>query len=207
MPDTEELTPDTATISKKNPYTLWFVVIAFVLPVVGAYTLYFTGYTPSAFTNKGELIQPVIDVEALALVDDSNEALPRDEITQRKWQMIYFAGATCDQDCNDALYKIRQVNTAVGKNAYRLRRLIVHLDKPDAAFIELIASEYPQARQLYADRQSVMTALQAIGPRLDENEIYLMDPLGNIMMRFTDDMPGKWLIHDLNKLFKVSQIG
>ena len=207
MPDTEELTPETARGSKKNPYTLWFVVIAFVLPVVGAYTLYFTGYTPSAFTNKGELIQPVVDVEALALVDESNEALLRDDITQRKWQMIYFAGAACDQACNDALYKIRQVNTAVGKNAYRLRRTIVHLDRPDAAFVELIAAEYPQARQLYADRQAVMTALQAIGPRLDANEIYLMDPLGNIMMRFTDDMPGKWLIHDLNKLFKVSQIG
>ena len=52
-----------------------------------------------------------------------------------------------------------------------------------------------------------MAALQAVGPRPDTNEVYLMDPLGNIMMRFTHDMPGKWLIHDLNKLFKVSQIG
>ena len=207
MSDTEDLTPDKAQVAKKNPYTLWFVVIAFVLPVVGAYTLYFIGYTPSAFSNKGELIQPVIDVEALALVNEASEALQREDITQRKWQMVYFAGADCDEACNEALYKIRQVNKAVGKNAYRLRRLIVHLDKPDAAFVELIGREYPQASRLYADRQTVMAALQAVGPRPDTNEVYLMDPLGNIMMRFTHDMPGKWLIHDLNKLFKVSQIG
>jgi cytochrome oxidase Cu insertion factor (SCO1/SenC/PrrC family) len=207
MPDTENLTSDNARAANRNPYTLWFVVIAFVLPVVGAYTLYFTGYTPSAFTNKGELIQPVVDVGTLALVDDRGEALSREAITQRKWQMIYFAGAACGQDCNDTLYKIRQVNKAVGKNAYRLRRLIVHLDAPDAEFFELISEEYPEARRLYADRQTIMAALQAIGAQPDASDIYLMDPLGNIMMRFTGDMPGKWLIHDLNKLFKVSQIG
>jgi hypothetical protein len=49
--------------------------------------------------------------------------------------------------------------------------------------------------------------LQPISGDADANEVYLMDPIGNIMMRFTEEMPGKWLIHDLNKLFKVSQIG
>lgn len=207
MSDTENPVQADTQATKKNPYTLWFVVIAFVLPVVGAYTLYFTGYAPAGYSNKGELIQPVIDIEALGLVDENNEALARDDATIRKWNMIYFAGSTCDQACNDALFKIRQVNKAVGKNAYRLRRLIVHLDKPDAEFSELIAKEYPDARRLYADRPAIVEALQAVQPQLEQHEIYLMDPIGNIMMRFTADMPGKWLIHDLNKLFKVSQIG
>jgi len=207
MSETENLENNDTQVAKKNPYTLWFVVIAFVLPVVGAYTLYFTGYTPSGYTNKGELIQPVIDIEALALVNENAEAETRDDITIHKWHMVYFAGSSCDQACNDALYKIRQVNKAVGKNAYRLRRLIVHLDEPGNEFAQLIAKEYPDARRLYADRQTILTALQQVQPQLEQNEIYLMDPIGNIMMRFTADMPGKWLIHDLNKLFKVSQIG
>lgn len=207
MSDIETPAQNTAQAAKKNPYTLWFVVIAFVLPVVGAYILYFTGFTPSGFTNKGELIQPVVDVEALGLMDENSEAVARDDGTARKWNMVYFAGASCDQACNDALYKIRQVNKAVGKHAYRLRRLIVHLEAPDAEFVELIESEYPDARRLYADRDAVMTALQPVQPQLEQNEVYLMDPIGNIMMRFGADMPGKWLIHDLHKLFKVSQIG
>lgn len=207
MSETENPAQDAAPATNKNPYTLWFVVIAFVLPVVAAYTLYFSGYTPSGFTNKGELIQPVVDIEALALVNEDNAAQSRDEATSRKWNMIYFAGASCDKGCSDALYKIGQVNKAVGKNAYRLRRLIVHLDQPDAEFTRLIETEYPDARRLYADSETIMTALQQVGPQPDQHEIYLMDPIGNIMMRFTADMPGKWLIHDLNKLFKVSQIG
>lgn len=206
MSETENLAQQ-SQLPKKNPYTLWFVVAAFVLPVIAAYTLFFTGYTPSGFTNKGDLILPVIDIETLALVNEKNEPVTRDDITLRKWNMIYFARAQCDQACNDALFKIKQVNTAVGKNAYRLRRLIIHLEKPDAAFQALIENDYPDARHLYAEQQQVQTAIQSINPEFDPHQIYLMDPIGNIMMRFTHDMPGKWLIHDLNKLFKVSQIG
>ncbi len=206
MSESENLA-DNPQVPKKNPYTLWFVVASFVLPVVAAYALFFSGYTPSAYTNKGELIQPVIDIEALGLVDDNNAVPSRDDLTNHKWQMVYFAGASCDQDCNDALYKIRQVNKAVGKNAYRLRRLIVHLDKPDAAFVDLIEKEFPVARRLYGDTQKIQAAMQSLDPELNADDIYLVDPIGNIMMRFTRDMPGKWIIHDLNKLFKVSQIG
>jgi len=206
MSESENLA-DKPQAPKKNPYTLWFVVASFVLPVVAAYALFFSGYTPSGYTNKGELIQPVIDIEALGLVDENNAAPSRDDLTIHKWQMVYFAGASCDQDCNDALFKIRQVNKAVGKNAYRLRRLIVHLDKPDAAFIELIEKEFPDARRLYGEPQKILAAMQSLDPDLNADDIYLVDPIGNIMMRFTRDMPGKWIIHDLNKLFKVSQIG
>ncbi|MGD2054962.1 MAG: hypothetical protein PVG45_12755 [Gammaproteobacteria bacterium] len=206
MSESENLA-DKPQVPKKNPYTLWFVVASFVLPVVAAYALFFSGYTPPAYTNKGELIQPVIDIEALGLVDDNNAVPSRDDLTIHKWQMVYFAGASCDQECNDALYKIRQVNTAVGKNAYRLRRLIVHLDKPDAAFLDLIEKEFPDARRLYGEPQKILAAMQTLDPELNADDIYLVDPIGNIMMRFTRDMPGKWIIHDLNKLFKVSQIG
>jgi cytochrome oxidase Cu insertion factor (SCO1/SenC/PrrC family) len=206
MSETENLAQP-SQLPKKNPYTLWFVVAAFVLPVVAAYVLFFSGFTPSGFTNKGELIQPVIDIDAFKLVDQNDAPVTRDDSTINKWNLIYLAGAQCDQACNDTLYKIRQVNKAVGKNAYRLRRLIVHLQPPDEAFQQLIESDYPEARRLYGDRRQIQNVMQPVTSSLDANEVYLMDPLGNIMMRFTPDMPGKWLIHDLNKLFKVSQIG
>ena len=192
---------------KRNPYTPWFVVIAFVAPVVAAYGLFFLGISPPGFSNKGELLDPIIDVESFALTDDANQPMSREDITVHKWHMIMFAGASCDQACSEMLYNLRQINVAAGKNAYRLRRLVVHLDPPDEEFQQLIAQEYPDARQAYANSSTIEAALQGVGPAFKSNEVYIMDPLGNIMLRFTRDQSYKDLLHDLNKMFKVSQIG
>jgi cytochrome oxidase Cu insertion factor (SCO1/SenC/PrrC family) len=192
---------------KRNPYTPWFVVFSFVAPVVAAYALFFLGITPPAYSNKGELLDPIVDVESFDLTDDNEKRLSRDEITGHKWHMIYFAAASCDDACNRILYNMRQINIAVGKNANRLQRLIVHLDEPDEEFQALIAKEYPEAKHANANAETIETALQDVGPRFRSNEVYIMDPLGNIMLRFTQDQSYKDLLHDLNKLFKVSQIG
>ena len=192
---------------KRNPYTPWFVVISFVAPVVAAYALFFLGITPPAFSNKGELLSPVIDVESFALTDDDNQSMSRDEITNHKWHMVYFAGASCDDACNQALYNMRQINIAVGKNANRLRHMVVHLEKPGEEFQVLITKEYPDAKHANANAATIATALQQVGAEFRSNEVYIMDPLGNVMLRFTQDQPYKDLLHDLNKLFKVSQIG
>ncbi len=192
---------------KRNPYTPWFVVFAFVAPVIAAYALFFLGITPPAYSNRGELLDPIVDIESFVLTDDSGMHISRDEITMHKWHMIYFAGASCDDACNRILYNMRQINIAAGKNANRLQRLIVHLDEPDEDFQALIAKEYPDARHANAQAETIAAALQQVGPRFRSNEIYIMDPLGNIMLRFTQEQPYKDLLHDLNKLFKVSQIG
>jgi cytochrome oxidase Cu insertion factor (SCO1/SenC/PrrC family) len=190
----------------RNPYTLWFVVLSFLAPVVLAYAVFFFGNV-SSFSNKGELLNPVIDIDSLRLTDNTGNVMQREEITRHKWHMIYFAGPDCNEACNKTLYNMRQINKAVGKNAPRLRHLLVHMAPADASFRKLISSEYPAAEHANADRATIAAALKAVSPQLDENEIYLMDPLGNIMMRFTRDQPPQDIIHDLNKLFKVSQIG
>jgi len=192
---------------KRNPYTPWVVVISFVAPVVAAYALFFLGVTPPAYSNKGELLNPVVDVESLALTDDNNKTLDRDEITEHKWNMIHFVGSSCDDACNQVLYNMRQINIAAGKNANRLQRLLVHLEPPGEEFQALMAKEYPQARHVNADSNTIAAAFKDVGPEFRANEIYIMDPLGNIMLRFTRDQSYKDLLHDLNKLFKVSQIG
>ena len=192
---------------KRNPYTPWFVVIAFVAPVVAAYALFFLGITPPAYSNKGELLDPIIDVESFALSDDSNNVLGREAITEHKWHMMYFVGSSCDDACNQTLYNMRQINIAAGKYANRLQRLLVHLEAPGEEFQALVAKEYPQARHVNANAETIVTALQEVGPQFRANEIYIMDPLGNIMLRYTREQSYKDILHDLKKLFKVSQIG
>ena len=194
----------TKLTSNKNPYTLWFVVFAFVAPAVVAYLMYFFGDIRS-FTNHGEILNPVVDISALKLRDEENQLIPRDTLTY-KWRMISFVGADCDESCNKRIHDMRQIHKSLAKDQHRVIRMIVHLDAPSTELNALIAREYPNALNMYGDEKDISSAL-GDSARIHQNETYIMDPIGNVMMRFTQDQPNQLLLKDLKKLLKVSQIG
>jgi len=191
-------------VKKRNPYTIWFVVLAFVSPVVLAYILFFFGNV-STFTNKGEILSPVVDITALKLKDEKN-VLMTEKTLRYKWRMISFVGSKCDEGCNARLYDARQVHKRLGKNQHRVLRMIVHLQPSGTELNELIAKEYPDAINAFGDENTISQALRPAS-KSTENEIYIMDPMGNIMMRFTQEQPKKEIQRDLGKLLKASQIG
>ena len=190
--------------SKKNPYTIWFVVLTFVAPVVLAYLMFFFGNVNS-FTNKGEILNPIVDITALKLKDEK-EILITEKTLRYKWRLISFVGSECDKSCRSRLYDSRQIHKSLGKNQHRVLRMIVHLDAPGSALTSLIESEYPNTLSAFGDEQVVSSALGE-SAKIRENEIYIMDPRGNLMMRFTQNQPNKDFQKDLRKLLKASQIG
>jgi cytochrome oxidase Cu insertion factor (SCO1/SenC/PrrC family) len=191
---------------RKNPYALWFVILAFFGPALLAYGWYFFGNV-SAHNNQGEILNPIIDVEAMQLSLPGGKPMTRDEASYNRWNMMYFVGASCDASCNTVLHEMRQINKAIGKNAYRVRHMIVHTALPDAAFTNLLEAEYPDAIRLHAAMTTLQSVMLEVSPDPNAQVIYLMDPIGNVMMRFKQDLPPKALINDLNKLLKISQIG
>lgn len=194
----------TKLTSNKNPYTLWFVVFAFVAPAVVAYLMYFFGDIRS-FTNHGEILNPVVDISALKLRDEENQLIARDTLTY-KWRIISIVGADCDEPCNKRIHDMRQIHKSLAKDQHRVIRMIVHLDAPSTELNALIAREYPNALNMYGDEKDISSAL-GDSARIHQNETYIMDPIGNVMMRFTQDQPNQLLLKDLKKLLKVSQIG
>lgn len=196
----EEIKP----VANRNPYTIWFVVLTFVAPVVLAYALFFFGNVDS-FTNKGEILDPIVDISALKLKDENDTLIPIKTLTY-KWRLIYFVGSDCDTACNSRLYDSRQIHKSLGKDQHRVLRMIVHLQPPTEDLNKLIESDYPNALNVYGD-EKVITSVLGETAKINENEIYIMDPMGNIMMRFTQDQPNKDFQKDLRKLLKASQIG
>ena len=85
-------------------------------------------------------------------------------------------------------------------------RMIVHLQPAGRQLQELIEREYANAINVNGNRSTIEKALDAPAG-LENNVIYIMDPIGNVMMRFTQDQPKKDILKDLRKLLKVSQIG
>jgi cytochrome oxidase Cu insertion factor (SCO1/SenC/PrrC family) len=172
----------------------------FVVPVVAAYLAYF-GWRPAGHTNYGDLIQvtPLQRTSGTTL-----EGTPFDlESLRGKWVMVHVGPANCDASCVQQLYLMRQTRVAQGKEQSRIERLWVLTDKgtPDAALLQAHPGLHvwqPVAASFIA--QFPATQSQA-------EHIYLVDPLGNLMLRFPARTDAKRMMKDLKLLLKASQIG
>ena len=193
---------------KRNPYTVWFVVLSFIAPVALAYIMFFFVDVKS-FVNHGEILNPIIHISSFELKDENDEIIPEQELTY-KWRLISFVGKDCNQQCETRLLDTRQIHTSLGKDQHRLIRMFVHLEHAGESLSTLIAETHPNVTQVNGDAAVIINAL---GDNVRENvsitnnEIYIMDPMGNVMMRFTQDQPNKEFLYDLKKLLKASQIG
>ena len=118
--------------------------------------------------------------------------------------MYYFASANCDSSCQNELYNMRQVNLALGKNADRVQHVVVHLSTPQNEFMKYMETEHPEAIRVYSSIENIQGL---IGKSAPAEYIYLVDPLGNIMMKFLNTLKAKLILKDINKLLKISRIG
>jgi|GEM_PF-137098 len=194
--------------AKRNPYTVWFVVLAFIAPVAFAYIMFFFVDVKS-FVNHGEILNPIIHISSFKLKNEDDEIIPEKELTY-KWRIISFVGKDCDSQCETRLYDTRQIHTSLGKDQHRLSRMFVHLEPASESLSKLIAETHPDVIHVNGDTKSIIEALGEnvrSDAGITNNETYIMDPMGNVMMRFTQEQPNKEFLYDLKKLFKASQIG
>ena len=196
------MTTNTNTAERSNT-TLWLLLASFILPAVAAYGYFFFGDRPEPDTY-GELITPVIDIERLELTDVLDNPIPRNELAST-WRMFYITADTCAEQCQQSLYNMRQINIALGKNQSRVDHAVLHSATVQPAFIDLLEQQHAHIFRARIPAQKLQL-LQLQNPA-QQSAIYLMDPHGNIMMRFADGLDAKLILKEINKLLKISRIG
>jgi cytochrome oxidase Cu insertion factor (SCO1/SenC/PrrC family) len=199
MNDTNTETP------KRSNATLWLLIAISVIPFIAA-TAYYKFGNFNEFGNNGDLINPVIDIQNFKLSDEAGNVLERESLT-RKWRMILIVGKDCVEICKTSLYNMRQMNVALGKHYDRFRHMLIHTEMMSSELSELINAEYKDALHAYSNKAIMDKELGPVESNIYSNYIYIMDPIGNIMMRFKPGMNPKVILKDLNRLLKVSQIG
>ena len=114
-----------------------------------------------------------------------------------KWVLVTLDPAACGPRCERKLYIVRQVRRAQGRNAERVERLWLLAD-----------GATPRAELLAAlDGSRIAAADTALATAFPGDYIYLVDPLGNLMMRFPAEPEAKRMIQDLERLLKYSSFG
>ncbi len=181
------------------------LIAVFVAPIILGTLLFFNleklGFEKGA-VNYGTLIQPAFPAQMHDLMQDEKVAV-REETLAKKWTMLYIETGNCDQACLDRLKLIKRVRLLMNEQMRRVRTVLVS-DKKVAASVS--AKENPDLVLAQVD----MTASEFLKqyPKLDKTPVYLLDPLGNLMMYYPQDDPDiKKMIKDLLKLLKYSHLG
>ncbi len=171
-----------------------------VLPMLAAYVVYL-GWRPEQGVNHGELLT-TDRPPSTQLTDLAGKSFSSNEL-QGKWLMVTIQPPACDEICQRKLYFMRQVRMAQGENVARIQRLWL-LDGPGTPDARLLA-EHPGLLVARSQNPAWLSAFPVKGKGFEQ--IYLVDPLGNLVLRYGDGADPKGMIKDLTRLLKVSQIG
>jgi cytochrome oxidase Cu insertion factor (SCO1/SenC/PrrC family) len=186
---------------------LLFIVACFALPLAAAWLLV-GHWRPGGSAQHGELLEPARPIANLQF--DSLDGHRVDGTALRgHWVLAYIGSAMgCDARCRTGLYDMRQVRLALGKDMGRVKTLLLLDGMPGAEFRDWLAVEHPATIAGVADVASRNALIEAFGqPGLAGEWMYLLDPLGNLLMRYPVDTEPHGLLKDLQRLLKWSKIG
>jgi cytochrome oxidase Cu insertion factor (SCO1/SenC/PrrC family) len=178
----------------------------FLLSLLIAYGLIAIGWRPTHTGNYGELIQPPRPLVASDYTTLEGGRLEAEAI-RGKWTYVTFANAECPKTCERNLYKMRQVVAAQGKEALRVQRWLVVTDRRLLDGIREVIKDYPGTQVIVGPPEAVRALEAQFEPPEVTGRIYLVDPLGNLMMRYPPDADANGMRKDLARLLRVSQIG
>ncbi|MEE9548169.1 MAG: hypothetical protein V3V68_02315 [Nitrosomonadaceae bacterium] len=171
-----------------------------IAPIALSYLLFFWG-APSGRVNYGELIEvKVLPDIALRKTDGVTFNISQ---LRGKWIMLVVDSGMCDESCRKKLYFMRQVRLMQKTEMGRIER--VWLIDDDKIPKSGILKDFKGTVLINAKGSEMLKAIPAKISQHDH--IYMIDPLGNLMMRFPKDVDPSRMAKDLKRLLKISQIG
>ncbi len=179
---------------------LLLIAAVCLAPFVGSFALYFF-WQPSGRVNHGDLIDGIaMPAAQLTLADGKPFDL---EKLRGRWHFVTVDSGACDDYCQKKLWKMRQVRMTQGKALDRIGR--VWLVSDTQKIPPTVMKEYDGTHILAAQGSGVLKAFPVKEALRDH--IYLVDPLGNIVLRYPKDADPTGMKKDLARVLKVSRIG
>ena len=206
-----------STNSRKKNLIFWLIVFVCSAPVVLATVMYYH-FKPTSFINYGEIIKPPINISDIAVnekkrpsiesafVDtaESNQKIDSLMGLGGRWILAYIVTKDkCGPSCLDSLYLTRQVRLMTGKNRFRVERLYLDLSGKDNIAINFSDKSFQGL--WYFGGQASQSPFKSKNISFDG--IWIMDPMGNLVMRYPVDADIKKVYKDLSRLLKASRIG
>ncbi len=198
---------NSAVKAKANRKILLILLLLFVFPAIVSLTMYITGWRPATTVNHGELILPVRPLADREMQSIDGKSFKISDL-RGKWAMVYFDGSSCPDACMSQLYFMRQTHASLGKNQDRIQRVFMLTDTTAAEGLKAKLAEY-QGMQVLGGEKGAMAGLYRDfgfdGKAVEQEKgIFLLDPQGNVMMRYKPGAEPAGTRKDIERLLKYS---
>ena len=179
--------------------TLLLITAIFAAPILLAAYMYFSGSTwrPAESTQYGELVSPPRTLPDINLLTDAE-----DKPLYGIWNLLVLADAQCDPACTQSLENIRQIRLSLGPKMTRLQTVFV--PAASSAIAPDLANNHPA---LIIVDPTTSQDLRGIVGDYSNGQIFIVDPLGNLMMQYAPGTLMGDIRKDLGHLLQLSGIG
>jgi len=186
--------------------TLLGLIAVFVAPIVLGSVVFLNsdrlGLSVET-TNYGTLIQPPVNLSVEGVTVDGEPA-DVEVLVRNKWTLLYITPESCGDACKARQALMKRMRLLTNEDMRRLQTASIYSQAPSNT--AELANNYSNMAIAIADENASDFLKQF--PKLDEHPIYVIDPLGNLMMYYTGDSPDiKRIMKDFKRILKYSQIG
>lgn len=178
---------------RRGRWQLILIVLMVIGPMIlatGMYKLQF--WVPEGRSYHGELIGNGQGRADLGVQAD-----------EQRWQMLVTAPQECSVDCQQLVYLARQIQVGLNRDAARASHALAVAQPLDADYDAKLKREYPQLQRYPLDLGTYSKAVEGKGAA----QLWIIDPHGNLVLRYGPTVKGKDLLNDLRHLLKLSNIG
>jgi hypothetical protein len=189
------------------------LALLFFAPLAVTFYLYYgpVGWRPGSRVNHGDLIDPPRPLPELSLptVGHGAAGQTKPDFLKGKWTLLYVGSGSCTALCRSELYNMRQVRIALNRDMDRVQR--VFIAEGDCCDHQFLDAQHPDLVTVRSTPDAVpllalLPAFNGVAPAAADR-VYIIDPLGNLMMSYAPNAKPKGMLQDLKRLLGLSHVG
>ena len=198
--------PLSNSVRNRKRLTLIALMALFLSPVLAAWL-----WTPDTFRNRGELIDPPQPLVNVPMISPDGSDVDLTNLFGR-WTYVFFVEAGCDESCKQLADAVERVRLSQGKNEKRVRLMVITLSPDALSSVDEIRLIMPKTIVLgvnAAEKEQLLPQFMSSGEAaaLQSGSVFLVDPMGNLMMSYPAKADPTDLRKDISRLLRASRIG
>jgi cytochrome oxidase Cu insertion factor (SCO1/SenC/PrrC family) len=175
------------------------------LPFIGSWLAFYVFEVKPDSRNYGDLVVPARPLKLQDL--QTTKKLTLNKEFWKKWTFVIIDDGQCERLCQDNLYYLRQMRIALGRDVDRVQNLLLTSASIVPGVTEFLG-DYPDLSVVEHSPAAFINQFEIVeNPGISKPFVYLVDPLGNLMMTYPGNNDPSSILSDMRRLLKVSQVG